>query len=165
MTELNPALRPDIQERYITAGGPSDVVTAAGWAAQSNATVELALMLWGVMYEGKTSQKLELATKLGNHLNARMVRDRSLKGNAWKIAAEMLAWHLHGVCQECDGRGYMVIPDTPSLSDTLCHHCHGTGKRPYPREASHVWLAAELSRMTAIAGGEVMKRLNTSMDL
>jgi hypothetical protein len=162
MTE---AVKPDIQERYITADGPSDVVTAAGWAAQSNQTVGLALLLWGVMYEGKTHQKLELAAKLGNHLNAKMARDRSLKGNAWKIAAEMLAWHLHGVCEPCEGRGYEVIKDTPSLSDNMCSHCGGQGKRPYPREASHVWMAAELSRMTAVAGGEVMKRLRVDMEL
>lgn len=155
---------PSVQERYMTARNGSEVVTAAGWVAQAKQH-DLALMLWGVMYEGKTSEKLNLADKLGQHLNDRMARDRSLKGNAWKIAAEMLAWHLHGVCEFCDGRKYEVIQDTPSLSDNVCHHCHGTGKRPYPREASHVWMAAELSKMTAIASGELMKRLAKDLDL
>ena len=153
---------PTIQERYMTARNGSDVVTAAGWVAQRH---EIALMLWGVMFEGKTSQKVALAEKLGKHLNDHKARHNRMKGDAWKIAAEMLAWHLHGVCMECEGRGYETIQDTPSLSDNPCSHCHGTGKRPYPREAAHIWLAEELSRMTAYAGSEVMKRLAREMDL
>lgn len=153
---------PSIQERYITANRASDVVTAAGWVAQRH---EMALMLWSVMYEGKTSQKHRLAELLGDHLNRAKNRNRRLKGDAWKIAKEMLVWHIEGVCEPCEGRGYEVIKGTPALSDRLCSHCHGTGKRPHPREAAHIWVAAELSRMTAIAAGEVMKRLRVDMDL
>lgn len=156
--------RPSIVERYVSADGPSDVITAAGWVAQHDDHA-LALMLWGVMYEGKSSQKHRLVEKLGDLLNRKMIHNRALKGNAWKIAAEMLAWHCDGVCEPCEGRKYEVIQDTPSLSDKICHHCHGSGKRPYPREAAHVWMEAELSRMTAIAAGEVMKRLRTDMEL
>lgn len=157
--------KPDIQERYITSEGGSEVVIAAGWVSQSSDSAELALLLWSVTHEGKTQKKHELADKLGQYLNERMRTNRRLKGNAWKIAAEMLAWHLHGTCEACDGRGYEAIPDTPSLSDNICSHCHGTGKRPYPREAAHVWLASEFSRMTAVAAGEMMKRLRVEMEL
>lgn len=160
MTEV----RASIVERYVSADGPSDVITAAGWVAQHDDHA-LALMLWGVMYEGKTSQKHRLAELLGDLLSRRMRHNRALKGDPWKIAREMLAWHCEGVCEPCDGRGYEVIQGTPSLSDNVCQHCHGSGKRPYPREASHVWLEAELSRMTAIAAGEVMKRLRVDMEL
>lgn len=157
--------KPSVQERYITAEGGSEVVIAAGWVSQSNESVELALLLWAVTHDGKTARKHELAHRLGNYLNDRMGTNRRLKGNAWKIAAEMLAWHLHGICEECEGRGYEVIQDTPSLSDNVCSHCHGTGKRPYPREPAHIWLADEFARMTAVAGGEMMKRLRAQMDL
>lgn len=156
--------RASIVERYVVADGPSDVITAAGWVAQHDDNA-LALMLWGVMYEGKTGQKHRLAELLGDMLNQRKRRDSRLKGDAWKIAREMLAWHCEGVCEPCEGRGYEAIQGTPSLSDNVCQHCHGTGKRPYPREAAHVWLESELSRMTAIAAGEVMKRLRTDMEL
>lgn len=156
--------RASIVERYISADGPSDVITAAGWVAQKD-THAMALMLWSIMYEGKTSLKHRLAEMLGDHLNQRKRRDPSLKGDAWKIAREMLAWHCEGVCEPCDGRKYEVIQNTPSLSDNVCHHCHGSGKRPYPREAAHVWMESELSKMTAIAAGEVMKRLRTDMEL
>ena len=148
--------RPTIVERYVTADRPNDVIGAAGMAAQTH---EMALMLWGVLYQGKTAQKHRLAELLGDHLNAAMNRDRRLKGDAWKIARMMLAWHCEGVCNPCEGRGYEVIQNTPSLSDRVCSHCHGSGKRSYPREAAYVWMEAELSRMTAIAAGEVMKRL------
>jgi hypothetical protein len=154
--------RPSIAERYITADSGSEVVMAAGWVAQRH---EMALMLWSVMYEGKTGQKHRLAELLGDHLNHQMNRDRRLKGNAWTIAKQMLAWWCEGICTACDGRGYEVIQGTPSLSDKLCGECHGTGKRPYTREAAHVWMEAELSRMTAIAAGEVMKRLRVDMEL
>lgn len=154
--------KPSVTERYITADGPADVITAAGWVAQRH---EIALMLWGVMYEGKTSQKHRLAELLGDHLNRAMDRDRRLKGDAWKIAREVLAWHCEGICTYCDGRGHERIQNTPSLSSKLCSHCHGTGKRPYPRDPAYIWLVDELSRLTSIAASEVMRRLAKEMTL
>ncbi|QIM51612.1 hypothetical protein [Hydrogenophaga crocea] len=152
---------PSITERYITANGATDVITAAGWVAQRH---EMALMLWAVMYQGKTSQKHRLAEMLGDHLNRAKEKRKTLKGDAWKIAREMLAWHCEGVCTACDGRGYEAIQGTPSLSDNLCSHCHGSGKRPYPRDAAHVWMEQELNQLSAIAANEMMKRLARALD-
>ncbi len=154
--------KPSIAERYVTAERAGDVITAAGWVAQRH---EIALMLWSVMYEGRASQKDLLAEKLGNYLNNKKAKNRNLKGDAWKIAAEMVAWKLHGVCEPCEGRGKELIQNTRFLSDNLCHHCHGSGKRPYPREAAHVWLESEMARMEAYAGGEMMRRLAKDMEL
>lgn len=154
--------RPSVTERYITADGPSDVVHAAGCVAQHH---EIALMLWGVMFEGKTSQKHRLAELLGDHLAMVKRKEPRLKGfDAHKVAREMLGWWCEGTCTHCDGRGYEAIQGTPSLSDNLCSHCHGSGKRPYPRDAAHVWMEAELSRLSAMAASEVMKKLARSMD-
>lgn len=159
--------RASIEEQYITASCGQPVIAAAALASigENRERVALALMLWAVTHEGRSERKKDLAEALGRHLNEAKARSRRLKGDAWKIAQEMLAWHLHGVCLECDGRGYEVIQGTPSLSDNICSHCHGTGKRPYPREAAHVWLAGELSALTAVAAGEVMRRLNVRMNL
>lgn len=159
--------RPSIEEQYITASCAQPLIAAAALASigESRERVALALMLWSVTHEGRSERKKDLAEALGKHMNTQMARTRRLKGDAWKIAREMLAWHLHGVCLECDGRGYEVIQDTPTLSDNMCSHCHGTGKRPYPREAAHVWMAGELAALTATAAGEVMRRLNVAMDL
>ncbi|MDR7094140.1 hypothetical protein [Hydrogenophaga laconesensis] len=159
--------RPTVEEQYITAEGGRPIIAAAALASigENSKRVSLALMLWSVTYEGRSERKKELAEALGRHLNEQMAQRRRLKGDAWKIAKEMLAWHLHGVCTECDGRKYVAIQGTPSLSDNLCPHCQGTGKRPYPREAAHSWLVGEIESLTALASGEVMKRLNERMTL
>lgn len=163
--------RPSIQERYITAEGSSEVIAAAALASigEEKDRVALALLLWDVTYKGKSERQKELADKLGVRLNKEIQKQSAsaqrMKGDAWKIAKEMLAWHLHGICTTCDGRGYEQIKDTPSLSSNMCHACHGTGKRPYPREAAHTWMVDYLGSLTAIAGGEVMKRLRVSMEL
>lgn len=153
---------PSITERYITANGATDVITAAGWVAQRH---EMALMLWAVMYQGKTSQKHRLAEKLGDDMAIAKRSDPRLKGfDAHKIAKEMLAWFCEGVCTACDGRGYEAIQGTPSLSDNLCNHCHGSGKRPYPRTAGHIWMEQKLNQLSAYAANEVMKRLARALD-
>lgn len=158
---------PTVDERYITARNGADVLAAASLAAlgEEREQVTLALLLWDVTYKGRSEHQKQLADLLGARLNRQMDRSRRLKGDAWKIAKEMLAWHLHGICTTCDGRGYEQIKDTPSLSSNICGVCHGTGKRPYPREAAHVWMAGYIATLTSIAGGEVMKRLSVRMEL
>jgi DnaJ-class molecular chaperone len=159
--------RPTIEEQYITAQGSQPVIAAAALASigEEKDRVELALLLWDVTYKGKSERQKELAERLGRVLKERMQRSKWLKGDPWKIAKEMVAWHLHGICTNCDGRGHEQIKDTPSLSNNLCNVCHGTGKRPHPREASHVWMAGYLSTLTTTAGAETMKRLRAKMDL
>lgn len=167
MTAHEEAPPPAIDERYITARNGADVLAAASLAAlgEEREQVVLALLLWDVTYKGRSEHQKQLAELLGARLNKQMDRSRRLKGDAWKIAKEMTAWHLHGICPACDGRGYEQIKDTPSLSSNLCGVCHGSKKRPYPREAAHVWLAAYIETLTAIAAGEVMRRLNLKMEL
>lgn len=156
---------PSITERYATADRPNDVIGAAGMAARSSKDVALAVSLWGLLFGGKTINKHQVADGLAENMNRQMGRDRRLKGDAWKIAKEMLAWWCDGVCTACDGRGYEAIQGTPSLSDNLCSHCHGSGKRPYPRDAAHIWMEQELGRLTAIGAAEVMKKLAKAIDL
>lgn len=167
---------PSITERYTTARqtsdlsvspltsrSPADVLIASGWAAQEN---EAALLLWEVIYRGKSEPKNRLAGILGSQLNARMAKDRKLKGDAWVIAREVLAWYLHGVCQPCGGLGYEKIPGTPTLSDRLCPACNGAKRVALPQDsASHTWMANYIESLTAIAAGQVMKRLASDMNL
>jgi len=42
------------------------------------------MLLWGVVYQGKTSDKLKLVEVLGSQLNAKMGKDRRMKGDAWE---------------------------------------------------------------------------------
>lgn len=163
-----------ISERYSTARNTSnlkseprtsmaaaDVLAAAGMAAQSH---ETALMLWEVVFRGKTSAKLKVVEMLEKRLIGFMFRAQ-IDGNPRKITTEVLAWHLHGVCQPCGGRGLSVIKDTPILSDDLCKYCGGTGKIPLPRGESYSFLAAEISKLEALAGGHIMSKLAGDMDL
>lgn len=164
--------KPSISERYSTARqtsdltvspltsmAPADVLGAVGMAAKDK-EIEVAILLMEVTYQGRSQSRNKLADILGNQLNARMAKDRRLKGNAWVIAKEVLAWHLDGVCKPCGGLGYEKIPGTPTLSDRLCPVCEGNKRVALPHDSlAHTWLANHVERLTAIAGGEVMKRL------
>lgn len=151
----------NLKSVFATTMSPSDVIAAAGMAAQEN---EIAMLLWGVTFQGRASQKWMLVEALERMLAGKMIKER-WKGSPKHIAQEVVAWHLHGTCQPCGGRGYRVIKDTPMLSDDICTHCGGTGKVPLPSSDIHRWLADLLAKLTAVAGGEVMKKLNIRMEL
>jgi hypothetical protein len=163
-----------IQERYSVARNTnnlksaerttfsaSDVIAAAGMTAQQH---ETAMLLWEVTFRGKTSAKMALIELLAGQLTPYMLKSR-LKGDPRSIARETLAWWLHGTCQPCGGRGYQLILGTPMLSDKHCKHCEGSGKVALPRGEAYTWLFDRLSKLTAMAGGEVMKKLAHDMDL
>ena len=144
-----------------TTSSAADILTAAGMAAQDN---EIAMLLWGVQFQGKSTSKWMLVAALEHKLMVKMYKER-WKGNPRIIVMEVLAWQLHGTCQPCGGRGYRTIKDTPMLSDDICQHCDGTGKIPLPRDDAHQWLSDFISKLTSIAGGKVMQKLAGDMDL
>lgn len=162
------------QERYATARQTSnlkvdpktthsaaDVLTAAGWSAQEHGE---AMALWDVAFRGKTSAKLALVDLLVRPLTRYMLQN-DIHGNPRHIVMEVVAWVLHGRCEPCSGRGYEVIPGTPTLSDVLCRCCCGTGKVDFPQTDSHLWLRQRIEKMTAIAASSVMTRLAKDMEL
>lgn len=163
-----------IQERYSVARNTSnmksserttfsasDVIAAAGMTGQQH---ETAMLLWEVTFRGKTSAKLALIDMLAGQLTPYMLKSH-LKGDPKGIARETLSWWLHGTCQPCGGRGHQSIIGTPVLSEKLCRHCNGSGKVPLPRGEAYTWLFDRLSKLTAVAGGEVMKKLAHDMEL
>lgn len=164
----------DIQERYETARNSSnlkslertsfsdsDILAASGMAGQKNSD---AMLLWQVAFQDKTSAKLKLVEMLSERLMRQMLKHR-WTGNPRTVAMECVAWMLHGTCQPCGGLGYKVIPGTPSLSDELCGHCHGTGKVALPETYAHAWLSSYMQILTAVAGGQVMDKLAGDMNL
>jgi len=163
-----------IQERYSTARNtsnlamkpettmaPIDVLTAAGMAAHASRE---AMMLWEVTFQGKTSAKLACIEMLEKKLVGQMLRAR-WKGDARRIAMEVFAWHMHGTCQPCGGRGFKLILGTPHLSDELCTHCDGSGRVRLPNSDAHHWLKEYMGDLIARAGGKVMRKLANDMDL
>ena len=163
-----------ISERYTTARNTSnlkssprtnlsasDVLTAAGMAAQEH---EDALLLWGIAYQGKSSDVYRLVEVLSKRLDGYMTK-ANVKGDRRSIAMECIAWHLYGTCQPCGGRGLEMIPGTPMQSDTVCRHCNGSGKVPLPRGDAHTWLTAYMGRINGHAAGKLMDKLALDMDL
>jgi hypothetical protein len=144
-----------------TTFSPSDVLGAAGMAAHASSE---AMILWSVLFQNKTSAKLAAVDMLAKKLTGQMIRNR-WKGDPRKIAQEVFAWHMHGTCQPCGGRGYELIPGTPTLSDRLCRQCEGTGKLRLPRGEPYSWLEAYMGALIASAGGKVMQKLAVDMNI
>lgn len=143
-----------------TVMSASDVIGAAGMAAQEH---QDALLLWSVMYGGKTSQKMRLVDGLAYKLTDYMMRNR-LKGNPRHIAMEVLAYYLHATCDDCDGVGHQIIPYTIVRSDDPCPYCLGTGKPPMPQDEAWQWLHDRVSELLSIAAGKTMQKIDLSID-
>lgn len=151
----------NLKSIYRTTHAPSDIIGAAGMAAQDN---QAALTLWDVTFKGKTGAKLALVELLSNNLAGQMCR-QNWRGDPKRITQEVVAWHLHGTCQPCGGRGHAKIINTPGQEDEPCHHCNGVGKMPLPKTDAHTWLADRMGKLQAIAAGKIMQKLATDMDL
>lgn len=140
----------------------ADVLTATGWVAQHH---EAAMLLWEIAFRGKTQAKIALAELLTEKLTGHMLSAKQ-QGNPKRITREVLAWHLHNVCQTCGGEGHEIVPDTITRSDDLCSHCHGDGKQiPLPEIEAYQWLAAHIAKLQHYAGGVVMSKLRVDIDL
>lgn len=164
----------NIAERYTTArhasnlksdprtrSSPADVLGAVGMAAQEEGT---AVLLWSVVHEGNTRQKMRLVEALANDVQTYMERMK-VCGDQRHITMEVLAWVMHGACPTCQGTRYEVLPDTHVRGDAFCSACGGTGKRPLPGSKVHAWLSDRIARLTSVASGRVMQKMSLQMDL
>ena len=142
-----------------TSMSASDVLGAAGMAAQEHAD---ALLLWSVVYGGKTSQKMRLVDGLAYKLAGHMMRNR-LKGAPRHIAMEVLAYYLHAKCHACDGVGYQIIPGHNTRSDDPCPECQGTGKPPAPQDDAWQWLHRYVATLMSIAAGKTLEKIDLNL--
>ena len=142
-----------------TVMSASDVIGAAGMAAQEH---QDALLLWSVMYGGKTSQKMRLVDGLAYKLTDYMMRNR-LKGNPRHIAMEVLAYYLHATCDDCDGVGHQIIPYTIVRSDDPCPYCQGTGKSEMPKDDAWQWLHRYVATLMSIAAGKTLEKIDLNL--
>ena len=158
-----------ISERYATARNTSnlkseprttlsaaDVLGAAGMAAQEHSD---ALLLWSVMYGGKTAQKMQLLSGLEARLSRHMTNQR-IEGDPRRIAMEVMAHYLYAQCPECGGAGYQVVEGTITRSDDPCGACGGSGKPHPPSGAAWQWLHNYVSILLAKAAGKVMDKID-----
>jgi len=121
------------------------------------------LLLWGIAYQGKSSDIHRLVEVMTSPMRGRMARFRQ-HGNAVHIVQTCIAWWL-SKCQACDGVGDEISPHTITRSYEPCSTCHGTGKLPMPDDKAFQWLAGELDRLQSIAGSKVMQKLAFDMEL
>lgn len=142
-----------------TTSSASDIIAAAGMAAQEH---EHAMLLWGVVYGGKTSRKLALVDALAKKLLGYMV-DKKIVGDPRKIAMTVIAYQLHAVCQVCSGTGYLMLEHAPIRGDELCPECDGTGKPRAPADDAFAWLNAYVEMLTAQAAGKIMQKLKLDL--
>jgi hypothetical protein len=139
-----------------TTHSAADIIGAAGMARQSDNS---ALLMLAAATSDKTSAKLALADMLEKKLADQMMRER-WRGSPRKIAHEVVAWHLHGTCQPCGGRGEQSIPGTPSLTGQPCNQCQGTGKVRISADGPYKWAQDYISRLISQASGQIHRKLS-----
>ena len=142
-----------------TAMSAADILGAAGMAAQEHSD---ALLMWSVMYGGKSSQKMQLLSGLEERVCGHMLRNK-LPGNAREIAMEVMAHYLYAQCQACGGAGYQIIPGTITRSDNPCPECGGSGKPHMPSGDAWQWLHKYVSILLAKAAGKVLDKIDLNM--
>lgn len=151
----------NLKSELRTKMSASDILGASGMAAQEH---EAAMMLWGIVYGGKTSQKLALVDGLEKKLTIYMFKQQ-LDGNPRTIAMEVLAYYLHATCPACGGEGHQVVQGTITRSDDLCPVCDGLGKPQPSRNDAFHWLHQYVDGLIRIAGEKVMKKIAIDMSL
>lgn len=139
----------------------SDVLGAAGMASQEE---PVAMLLWGICYGSKQSQKWVAVDALARKLAGSMQRN-GWRGNPQQIATAVLAYYLHSVCIDCDGVGYQLVPDTITRSDDPCPSCDGAGNPHPPADPAFMWLLRYVETLISVAAGEQMARLANHMEL
>jgi len=138
-----------------------DYIRASGWAAQSNPE---GLMLYRLKYandhtEYKPALQRMYALAVGKAFRMRLIISHQ---ELTDLAENTLRHWVAPVCPACLGRGYEVIPGTPTLSETECKHCHGQGRLSLKKIVrGHIDLAEWLSqKMDSITGAFVSSARN-----
>lgn len=138
---------------------PSDILGAAGMAAQESAD---AMLMWGVFFGGNSHNMQNLVSNLSYRLTKRMLAQR-WKGDSECIVKEVIAHYLYAKCESCDGVGYQVIPETITRYDDPCPDCEGTGKPPTPNNLAWQWLHRYVSGLLSIAAKKTLDKLDLGL--
>lgn len=149
---------PGVDERYTTAAnartlevaahhaGPVDVLAAAAWSP-----TRLGGLLLRLHSEYDGGQRVRASnSRAASRTETTLVAIRlrtlpqareqlAMQAERWRIAdpsdcaRDVLAWWLDHSCPGCNGRRWLMVPDTPHLSGKACPACHGSGERAVPR--------------------------------
>lgn len=155
----------DLRSRENTTFSDPDVIGAFGLAAKREPLgVSLARLLLGdnKAADDVVRQLAEMTRSKFHHLKQVQAED---------IARAVLAWNRHGVCPECDGHGYMVIPGSPTVGDVECKSCLGTKKVLLHKQfcTEHqdaaLWMQGQIEDVQSTAGQAAMRAIAPSLDL
>ena len=139
----------DLGEVGLEDVGDVDIIRACGMAGQAN---PLGLSIWRWRYGSDQREMFTVARGLVD------------LGHDAPLVGRVLAHLANDVCPPCNGRGYELLPGAPVLSDTLCVHCQGTGRRPLVGEAERA-LAETIARMEREIASAVMQKLARRLEL
>jgi len=101
---------------------------------------------------------------------ARTERVKLTSIGARDVATAVIAWHRHGTCQPCGGRGHVLIAGAPVNGET-CPHCSGLGKMPLERNFAQSlrglakWASSEIDYSISSAAHEAMRKIAPRLDL
>ncbi len=156
-------LKTDVRTTY----GPTDVLGAVGIASLYE---PLGVALARFFAGGGNGDLVNVMAKHALHRSKTIKGCRISKLQAHDIATSVIAWYLHGRCNDCGGTGFALIPDTPHLSDKPCKVCEGTGKLVFVRQFRHewrelaLWMKDEIERSQNAAAQIAMKKIAALMD-
>jgi len=126
--------RPDIAERYISAGQSSNLKCETREDAPHGDTAVLIAAGWSQSRLGGLLMRLQ--SRPYREGLAQAHHQIALQAAGWGIerpqavAVAVLSWWLDHVCGRCKGVKFERVPGTPSLSAYKCRSCHGAGERP-----------------------------------
>lgn len=152
----------------------ADVLLAAGMAAHGDERLRLALTLWRMRVNSDSDGLWDVVANLDQWLLRFLARkgNRPMAKEARRaLLGDVLSWWLKPTCTYCEGRAFLVVPDTPRLSTVACEGCHGTGQRQLARCVPHAhvrharWLTSEMDRLASVVHGRMAKLLSNRMDL
>lgn len=144
----------------------TDVLGAMGLASKQ---YQLGVALTRLLSGGGAVDAIDtLATMIFKRARTEKVKLSAI--GAQDMATAVLAWHRHGTCQPCGGRGSLLMPGTP-VNGELCPHCKGTGKidfdanfHPALRRLAQ-WASDEIDCNIAFAAQEAMRRIAPRLEL
>lgn len=143
-----------ITERYATAVGastlemdydhakPVDTVIASGWThSRMGAVLRRLQVEWDstgkpLKMTNKARRRTLQALRSWSQAVRMMGEWCDAKGIPEHVGLAALAYFVDDTCPKCYGRGFQVIPGTPSLSATPCNHCRGSGRMRPPDECA-----------------------------
>lgn len=144
----------------------TDVLGAMGLAAKQH---PLGAALTRLLEGGGSGDAIDaLATMIFKRARTERVKLTAIGAN--DIAKAVIAWHRHGTCQPCGGRGSLLMPGTP-VNGEQCPHCQGTGKLDFdshfPLAVRRLaqWASDQIEYGVSNAAIDAMRRIAPLMEL